>query len=210
MSSDYRVKQFEYPTVSAGVLDDRFAKDRQVWGIEEDPVRMTTPDQQNMREAQAKELGRLEGETRARVQFEESLHKERERISESLASFQHERSRYFEQVESEVVQLSLAIARRVLRREAQIDPDLLAGLVRYTLEKLRDGTKVKLRVQPSVVAQWRMQFEEHVEIVPDPMVEPGSCLIETEVGTTAMNVDAQLKEIEHGLMDLLAQRPATI
>lgn len=206
MSSD-RVTQFEYPTVIANVPDDRIGGSRSVWPLEEEVVRRSSPDQQSLREAQAREIGRHEGEAKAKVQFEEHLRKERERISEALQEFKLERARYFEQVESEVVQLALAIARRVLRREAQVDPDLLTGLVRYTLEKLRDGTKVRLLVAPANVAVWRMQFEEGVEIVPDANVDAASCVVDTEIGTTAVNVDTQLKEIETGLMDLLAQRP---
>lgn len=207
MSSDWRVTQFEYPTVVGGLTDNRGVCDRKVWPLDEEPVKRSTPDQQSLREAQAREIGRHEGEAKARIQFEESLRNERERIAGALKDFQLERTRYFEQVESEVVQLALAIARRVLRREAQVDPDLLAGLVRYTLEKLRDGTRVKLHVTPSNVAAWQMLFPSEIEVVGDPLLELATCLIETEVGTTAVNVDAQLKEIEHGLMDLLSQRP---
>ena len=44
------------------------------------------------------------------------------------------------------MQLALAIARKVLHREAQIDPNCLLGLVRDTLEKLQEETKMRLRV----------------------------------------------------------------
>lgn len=204
MSSDYRIKQFEYPVV-AGVVDDRSATG--LWGASEESVRRSNPDEQVMREAQAREIGRHEGEAKARAQFEEMLKAEREKIAAALREFANERSKYFEQVEYEVVQLALAIARRVLRREANIDSDLLSGLVRYTLEKLRDGTRVTLRIRPADVTRWRMQFGENVEVVADPDLLEETCIIETDVGTTAVNVDAQLKEIESGLMDLLSHRP---
>jgi len=205
MSSD-RVLQFEYPAVMAKAQEDR-SGGGQLFPLEEEVVKRATPDQQGMREIQAREIGRHEGEAKAKAQYEESLRAERARIAEALESFRTERARYFEQVEYEVVQLALAIAKRVLRREAQVDPDLLTGLVRYTLEKLRDGTRVKLRVSPANLAAWRMQFPDHIEVMGDASVEAGSCVVETEVGTTAVNVDTQLKEIENGLMDLLAQRP---
>ena len=59
------------------------------------------------------------------------------------------RKTYYRRVESEVVQLALAIARKILHREAQLDPRALAGIVRVTLEKLRRGTTVHLHVQPA-------------------------------------------------------------
>ena len=45
------------------------------------------------------------------------------------------------------------------------------------------------------------------EIKEDPAVEPEQCVLQTELGTTELGIEVQLKEIEQGLMDLLAQRP---
>ena len=50
-----------------------------------------------------------------------------------------ERQNYYRRIEGEVVELALAIARKILHREVQIDPHALAGIVRVTLEKLDTG-----------------------------------------------------------------------
>ena len=42
----------------------------------------------------------------------------------------------------------------------------------------------------------------------DAALEPNQCELETELGVTDLNLETQLKEIEQGLFDLLAQRPA--
>jgi len=160
-----------------------------------------------LREAQLRELGRAEGEAKARAEIQELLVEERNQIVSALKEFSVERQRYFEQVEGEVVQLALAIARKVLHREAQVDPELLAGLVRYTLEKLSEGTRVRLRVAPGQLPEWERNFASAAQVVGDERLGRGECLIESEVGTTAVNVDEQLKEIEQGLMDLLSHRP---
>ena len=47
-----------------------------------------------------------------------------------------ERDRYLHAVEHEVVKLALAVAARILRREAQMDPLLLTGAVRVALGQL--------------------------------------------------------------------------
>ena len=47
------------------------------------------------------------------------------------------------------MQLALAIARKILHREAQVDPLLLAGMVRVALEKIESHTKVSVRVHPA-------------------------------------------------------------
>ena len=205
MSSDWRVSQFEYPNVMASSDDRRNGSD--VWALEAEACSVQDV---GAREAQARDIGRVEGAAKAKIQFDEALQRERATISDALLQFATERSRYFEQVEGEVVQLALSIARKVLHREAQVDPDLLMGLVRYTLEKLRDGTRVKVRVAPAIVAQWQNRLANVAEVAGDSKLDPSTCVIETELGTTMVGVDAQLKEIEQGLMDLLAQRPERV
>ncbi len=92
------------------------------------------------------------------------------RSCQTLEGFARERSDYYRRVESEVVQLALAIARKILHREAQLDPHLLAGLVRVTLEKLDAATKVELHVPPHETTDWRHYFACQVEGVPVPEV----------------------------------------
>src|SRR5208282_3654163 len=145
--------------------------------------------------------------------FEIALAKNREQMSHALREFVLERQDYYRRIEGEVVNLALAIARKILHRETQIDPHALAGIVRVTLEKLDIGTKVSLHVHPQEAADWRHYFACQVEGVPtpdvheDPAIAPGECRIETSLGSTEVGLESQLKEIETGLLDLLAERP---
>jgi flagellar assembly protein FliH len=41
----------------------------------------------------------------------------------------------------------------------------------------------------------------------DPSLGLGHCTLETELGSTDLTLESQLKEIEQGFFDLLAQRP---
>ena len=165
------------------------------------------------REAQARALGLQEGKTEARKSFEEQLARERAGVAAALAQFTRDRAAYFEKVEVEVVQLSLSIARKILHREAQIDPLLLAGIVRVALGKIDGATGVRLRAHPQNAADWRRYLTTHLdpadlpEIVEDPAQVPDSCTLETSMGTAMIGLEVQLKEIEQGLMDLLAARP---
>src|SRR5215469_13180880 len=84
-----------------------------------------------------RERGQEEGRAAER-KAGDSLTREREsRRIEAAArlaeDFRVQRMRYFETVEREVVKLALAIAARILRREAQTDPLLLSCAVRAVL-----------------------------------------------------------------------------
>jgi len=169
----------------------------------------------SQQQAEAFEKGFQQGQQQVHVEMETALQKEREQIAQTLTTFAAERQNYYHRIESEVVQLALAIARKILHREAQLDPNALAGIVRVTLEKLDAGTKVSLHVHPKEAAEWRHYFAGQMEGAPttevhdDPTVAPGECRIETSLGSTEVGFESQLKEIETGLLDLLAERPAT-
>ena len=79
------------------------------------------------------EAARREARAEAREEWEEELAErvalERARVLRACEEFGRERGRYFAGVEAEVVKLALAIAARVLHREAKLDPLLLAGVM---------------------------------------------------------------------------------
>jgi flagellar assembly protein FliH len=165
------------------------------------------------REVQARAQGQAEGQAAAHKVFEEQLVRERAGLAAALADFTRDRATYFEKVEAEVVQLALAIARKILHREAQLDPLLLAGIVRVALEKIVGATGVRLRVHPQNATEWRQFLTAQLdpadlpEIVEDLAQPPDRCTLETSMGTAVLGIEVQLKEIEQGLMDLLAARP---
>src|SRR4030081_3571938 len=93
-------------------------------------------------QAEVFEQGRQSGQLQLRSESEAALAKNREQISHAPQQFALERQDYYRRVEGEIVALALAIARKILHREAQLDPHVLAGIVRVTLEKLDTRTKV--------------------------------------------------------------------
>jgi flagellar assembly protein FliH len=159
--------------------------------------------------AEARAEGMAEGSRQAAERFETSLAHERQRIADLTLEFHRQRAEYYSKVEIELVHLSLAIAAKILHRESQVDRMVVAGLVKVMLERFQQHTKVLVRVPPEDVTNWTHYFSEqtNLEVVGDPMLEPKACLLETELGVANLALVAQLKEVEQGFFDLLAQRP---
>jgi flagellar assembly protein FliH len=115
-------------------------------------------------------------------------------------------------VESEVVRLALAIARKVLHREAQLDPLLLAGVVRVALDQMQAGTHVVLRTSTDSVGTWRTFCDQHcrehqsVEVVGDSGLAGPGCVLQAEAGSTEISLEGPLQEIQRGFFDLLGER----
>jgi len=157
------------------------------------------------------ELGRERGrqEARAADRDAQALAEQRRvrQTVELVERFAEERNRYLDRVEREVVELALAVAARILRREAQMDPLLLTGAVRVALGQLSATTRVRLVVPGEELALWT----EAMALVPNLALRPevtagegmrlGDCRIETELGTVDLGLRAQLAEIERGFFD---------
>lgn len=144
--------------------------------------------------------------TLARATFQQTL-------ANTIQDFATDRSAYFARAESELVQLALSIARKILQREAQLDPLLLAGLVRVALDGMIGDPAVTLRVAPAQLALWQQHTagiapRHAVTLCPDHSLAPDECTLESSSGTARLSYEVQLKEVERGFLDLLGLRPA--
>src|SRR5580704_3847958 len=94
-----------------------------LWNPERTAANQPASDEQlRACEARARKEGHEEGAKQARVEFDKKLADHRETLAQAIKGFVHEQATYFSRVEAEVVGLALAIARKILHREAQVDP----------------------------------------------------------------------------------------
>jgi flagellar assembly protein FliH len=155
---------------------------------------------------EAREAGRAEGEAQARSQAQEEVRATIERLANAIAELDQYRGQLLRQTETDAVRLSVAIARRVLRRELTVDPSAIEGLVRAALERLQSQETCRVRMHPDFVPALRdcverMGMDSRVEIISDAAQEPGAAVFEMSRGSLNASIDSQLKEIERGLAD---------
>lgn len=160
---------------------------------------------------QGRERGLEESRQAARESIAATLKTAQEGQMRQMAalteSFAAARDRYLHDVEHEVVKLALAIAARILRREAQMDPLLLTGAARVALGQLASTAEVKLRVPAGDLDLW----QQAIALIPNLPLRPlvvagdglrtGDCMVETSLGTVDLGIRAQLAEIERGFFD---------
>ncbi len=147
------------------------------------------------------------------AEFAQRLEEERARATELARQFARDRQKYFAAVEGQVVKLALAVARRVLAREVEVDRMHLAATVRAALTRVQDGSKTLLRVPAGEALDWaEMGLGEmesgRVEVVSDVRLAPGECVLETSLGRVELGVRPQMEEIESGFDDLTERREA--
>ena len=198
---EVQVNSFPYAEVNCS-----FPSASPVWGISSADSAVISMEEALQREQAAKAAGHREGSEQTHAALAEEVSRLRDQVGSAVHEFARGRKSYYERVETEVVQLALSIARKVLHRESQLDPLLLAGMVRVALDRIESSTRVVVRVHPCHTGEWRAHFAQCMdprdvpEVVEDPTLDAGRCVLETALGHTELGLDVQLKEIEQGLL----------
>jgi flagellar assembly protein FliH len=127
------------------------------------------------------------------------------RLTETLDELTTLRAQMIHQTELQMVQLALAVARRVVHREISLDRDLLVAMARVALDRLGESIQVIVRLNPddfdatavSRASQWT---GTNVTVVADSRVGRGGCRIESDLGVLDAGADAQIQEIARALL----------
>jgi len=135
-----------------------------------------------------------------------------EALRRMLASVSEERLKLLRDAETAVFELTLSIARRIIHREVQINPEIIRRVVAESLRLVEERQSIQLRVSPS---DWKhvKSYEQELigtshgikalEIREDERIEPGGCVIESESGIVDARIQTQLDEIAGLLSDTL-------
>ena len=118
------------------------------------------------------------------------------------------RKNIYAQTEEEVLQLSLLIAKKIIRSEISMDPQVIARTIRAALEYLVDKSRLRILINPEDMEEVRGILPEianqakggKFHVVEDHSIGRGGCILESGFGRINATLDDQLgmlqKEIE--------------
>ena len=154
---------------------------------------------------QAFQEGFAEGEAAGREQAAAKFREAIESFGKAVQSLAEYKPTLRHATQRQLVELALAVAQRVLKREVTLDPAVVLGIVRTCLEEFNAAEISRLEVSPRDYDVVTDYFHSHpvqnLEIVADPTVAPGGVVFETSQGTVDARIETQLDEIESGLAD---------
>jgi flagellar assembly protein FliH len=107
-----------------------------------------------------------------------------------------------QQVQDQLVQLAMTVARQLVRRELRIDPAQVIGIIRETVALLAPGTRdVRVHLHPEDATVVREKLaapgaERAWTIVEDPVMTRGGCRVTTDTA----HIDARLETRLHSIM----------
>ena len=110
--------------------------------------------------------------------------------------------------ESDVVELALEIARKLVHREIQIDDEIIVTLVRVALEKLTVNSEVTVWVSPkdqevlqNCMGELAADGDDWKVVVKvNQDLKRGDCLVESQYGSADARISAQFQEVEKDLL----------
>jgi flagellar assembly protein FliH len=122
-----------------------------------------------------------------------------QRLAQTIEELGTLRITLIRKTERQVVQLALAMARRIVHREITLDRELLTTMARVALDRLGTTTSTTIRLHPEDYAATtglrKADESGHVQVVPDAAVRRGGCLIQSDFGLIDVGVDSQIQEL---------------
>ena len=126
-------------------------------------------------------------------------------LQEALLQLKNIRKETNRQIENEVVELALAIARQVICQEITIDREIVVCVAREALAKVEDPGRIKIKMSPSdleFIKETRSQLSNMIENIDTVTLESvediqsGGCIIETDLGEIDARIEKQLQAVE--------------
>lgn len=158
---------------------------------------------QNIKEAAAKE-GYQEGLMQAKADLQD--------VKNAIASFAGAKQEVFEYIAPDILEISVEIAQKIIKKELQQDPTIIIDNIMEILKGLsKEETKITLRVNPAQVSLLKSEIpsvmsnvglDAKVLIVPDDAIMGGGCMVTTTNGVIDATIETQLAVISEALKEI--------
>ena len=130
-------------------------------------------------------------------------------LEQTVIELQRARQDWLAEWERGAVQLTTAIAARVVRREIEKKPEISTELIREALELAAGFGQVKIHLNPQDHTALGSQVQTlaadlanlaPADIIADDSVTAGGCRVETQFGSIDQQIESQLERIAEELM----------
>lgn len=154
-------------------------------------------------------------EAAAKEGYQDGLAQAKEDIAEvknAITAFLSAKQEVFDYIAPDILEISVDIAQKIIKRELQQDPNIILDNITDILKGLsKEETKVTLRVNPSQVSFLKQEMptvlnnvglDAKILIVPDETVIEGGCMVTTTNGVIDATIEAQLAVISEALKEV--------
>jgi flagellar assembly protein FliH len=131
-----------------------------------------------------------------------------------LASLMDGKKQLYREAEGELLQLSMEIAKQIIRKEIEGDREVIARSVRSALGFLSDKSMVRVLISPEDLREVRRLSSDlsetyrigNLQVAEDKSIRRGGCIIETGFGRINATIDDQLAELAREMTEEFEER----
>lgn len=129
-------------------------------------------------------------------------------LIENLLAIKEVRLQTLQEVEQDVLKLSVKLAEKIIGREIQQDDTTRGEIVLNALRQARQQEMLTVRVSSvdlPLVEQMREKIDsfgraKHIDFIADQSIREGGCIIESQSGTIDARLETQLRILEDALL----------
>lgn len=133
-------------------------------------------------------------------------------LRDSINAFYGAKQEIFEAIAPDILEISLDIAKKIIKKEVTEDQEVILSNIREILKNLsKEETKIMLKVNPSQEAILAQRVPEIVNtagleaktiIIPDESIMEGGCILTTTNGVIDATIETQLEIISEALKEV--------
>lgn len=159
---------------------------------------------------EAYEQARVEAQRTARDEARDTYAKLSQALTKALMEFEENKRRMLATAESGVINLALAVTRRVCKCEvgraspaARMNAAALLEMVKHEADAVLRLHPADLETVKSALPEMTagVQRCEHVELIADESVARGGCVLQSRSGTIDATIETQLDRVAEALMN---------
>jgi flagellar biosynthesis/type III secretory pathway protein FliH len=149
----------------------------------------------------ARQQGYADGLARAQAEVQQQLVEAMAALTDAAA----QRHKIAQDNEDALAELALRIARKVIGAHLDADPTLIARIVEHSIAELEPSTSIIVKVCPADLAAVEanraaltrlVKGSGKLEIVGDPTVNVGGCILSSPVGDVDARIETKLSVLE--------------
>jgi flagellar assembly protein FliH len=158
-------------------------------------------------EQAAREKGMQFAQNAIDAEVENQMNQSRLQLTNTIEQIAGLNSEITAGAESQLVELAIEIAQKIVAREVTIDREIALTLVKVSLKRLNSRTVARVHLNPEDFAfvqshREKLDFHGSLEFVEDRSISVGGCLIRTDTGDIDARIESQFDEIAHGLLGI--------
>lgn len=157
-----------------------------------------------------------ESENIKKSAFEEGYRQGLEKSNTDIAAFKQELTKFmsaredvFEYIAPDILEICVDIAKKIIKKELETDPQIIINTIVDVLKTVsKNEPRITLRVRPQAVqfikdtlpgVTYQYGIESKINIIADPTVEDGGCILQTNNGIVDASIDTQIEIIKKAL-----------